>query len=94
MKRDEKEAIDDLSMEVELVDEDESVAYKVGGSAGFVQVKQPTAIELIEKDKDEIEKEIEKLEAEADACNEGMKKLKVELYAKFGNNISESGLFS
>jgi response regulator RpfG family c-di-GMP phosphodiesterase len=61
--------------------------YKFGST--FMHVVQPVAAELIEKDSKFTEEEIERLSNIAEECAEEMKKLKVELYAKFGNNISE-----
>ncbi|KDN49245.1 putative GIM3-Gim complex component [Tilletiaria anomala UBC 951] len=86
LKRDEKEALDDLAMEFELVDEDDKVLYKIGST--FVHVPQAQALEMLERDNKKVEEEIEQLGSAADSCNEEMKKLKVELYAKFGNNIN------
>lgn len=86
-KETEKEGLDEIAEEIELVDEDEEVMYRVGDA--FVYVKQERAIEMLKKDGEKLEEEIEKLRKQASECEEGMKKLKVGLYAKFGSNISE-----
>ncbi|KAE8257713.1 hypothetical protein A4X13_0g2187 [Tilletia indica] len=81
---DQREACDDLNMEIELVDEDESVLYKIGDT--FVFVRQARALELLESDTARLDADINKLKAIVDGCEEEMNKLKVDLYAKFGKS--------
>ncbi|KAE8212375.1 hypothetical protein CF319_g6737 [Tilletia indica] len=81
---DQREACDDLNMEIELVDEDESVLYKIGDT--FVSVRQARALELLESDTARLDADINKLKAIVDGCEEEMNKLKVDLYAKFGKS--------
>ncbi|KAG2047295.1 Prefoldin subunit 4 [Suillus hirtellus] len=82
----EKEALDDLSTELELTDEDESVLYKIGES--FLHLPQPRAIKRLEKDQAALSVQILDLSAGAEQCEKEMKELKVTLYARFGRAIN------
>ncbi|EIW83451.1 Prefoldin subunit 4 [Coniophora puteana RWD-64-598 SS2] len=82
----EKEALDDLSTELELTDEDQIVLYKIGEA--FLHLRQPKALKRLEQDQDSLNKEFEKLSSSAEACEKEMKELKVVLYAKFGRSIN------
>ncbi|KAI7905068.1 Prefoldin beta-like protein, partial [Cokeromyces recurvatus] len=53
----EKEYLDDVAMELELVDEDEAVRYKVGDA--FIHVSASEAIEKVEKDSEKLGSAIE-----------------------------------
>jgi len=81
-----KEALDDLSQELELTDEDETVMYKVGES--FFHLPQPKAMKRLEQDQDRIAKRVDELSEQADECDKQMKDLKITLYAKFGSAIN------
>ncbi|KAG2135790.1 Prefoldin subunit 4 [Suillus clintonianus] len=82
----EKEALDDLSTELELTDEDESVLYKIGES--FLHLPQPRAMKRLEKDQAAISAQVLDLSAGAEQCEKEMKELKVTLYARFGRAIN------
>ncbi|KAG2101335.1 Prefoldin subunit 4 [Suillus discolor] len=82
----EKEALDDLSTELELTDEDESVLYKIGES--FLHLPQPRAMKRLEKDQAALSAQILDLSAGAEQCEKEMKELKVTLYARFGRAIN------
>ncbi|CAE6517992.1 unnamed protein product [Rhizoctonia solani] len=82
----EKEALDDLAMELELADEDEPVEYKIGEAFFHISLKR--AQTLIQKDQESIESEISGLQGKIDQCQQEMKDLKVTLYAKFGKQIN------
>ncbi|KIJ60029.1 hypothetical protein HYDPIDRAFT_177590 [Hydnomerulius pinastri MD-312] len=82
----EKEALDDLSTELELTDEDQTVLYKIGES--FLHLPQPRAMKRLEKDQAAITAQLSALAATAEECEKGMKELKVTLYAKFGRAIN------
>ncbi|KAJ9475041.1 Prefoldin subunit 4 [Pseudozyma hubeiensis] len=88
LRREERESLDDLSLELELADEDEAVLYKIADT--FVSLPHEQAMERLESDKEHANGEIEKLQSEADRYEEEMKGLKVKLYAKFGDNIKTS----
>ncbi|KAG9097857.1 hypothetical protein FRC06_007110 [Ceratobasidium sp. 370] len=85
-QKSEKEALDDLAMELELADEDEPVEYKIGEA--FFHIPLSRAQALLAKDQESAEEEISKLQAQIDECNQEMKELKVVLYAKFGKQIN------
>ncbi|KAN0132082.1 Prefoldin beta-like protein [Lactarius tabidus] len=82
----EKEAFDDLAMELELADEDQPVLYKVGEA--FLHLPHPRAMKRLEKDQAQVDEEIAKLTEVVDQCEVDMKALKVELYARFGSAIN------
>lgn len=82
----EKEALDDLAMELELADEDEPIEYKIGDAFFHLSLKR--AQELITKDQESTEAEVNTLQGKIDECQEEMKDLKVVLYAKFGKQIN------
>ncbi|KAF8585932.1 Prefoldin, subunit 4, partial [Ramaria rubella] len=81
-----KEALDDLSMELELVDEDEPVLYRVGEA--FIHISLAEAQKLLNRDQESLDTEIAKVRDGADECEKSMKELKVALYAKFGKAIN------
>ncbi|KAI0689369.1 Prefoldin subunit 4 [Cerioporus squamosus] len=82
----EKEALDDISMELELADEDEPVMYKVGEA--FVHMPHSRATKRLEKDLASLNDELDKYNSSAEDCEKTMKELKVALYAKFGRAIN------
>lgn len=84
---DEKEYIDELSLELELMDEDEKLPYKLGDST-FINMKVGKIIKLLEKDLEEMNTKEEELAKQVDDLEETLKELKKTLYAKFGNNIN------
>lgn len=81
----EKEYIDDLALEIELLDEDEKIQYKIGDA--FVFLKVVAAVEAINKQNESLDGLIEKLSDEIDEIEEQLAQYKKDLYAKFGNNI-------
>ncbi|CAR29295.1 ZYRO0G05324p [Zygosaccharomyces rouxii] len=86
IQRQEKEYSDDVSLELELIDEDEPVQYKVG--VIFLHLKQKEAVEQLEKDMESTQGRIDELESEQDGLDAQLKELKSILYAKFGDNIN------
>ncbi|CAE6458644.1 unnamed protein product [Rhizoctonia solani] len=82
----EKEALDDLAMELELADEDEPVEYKIGEAFFHISLKR--AQTLLQKDQESIDSEINGLQGKIGQCQQEMKDLKVALYAKFGKQIN------
>lgn len=85
-QRQEKEYLDDVSLEIELIDEDEKIQYKIGEL--FVFMKQEKVVEQLEKDTEVIDSKIESLETRESQINDRLSVLKNELYAKFGDNIN------
>lgn len=82
----EKEYIDDLALEIELLDEEEKIQYKIGEVFVFLKVEE--AVKRIEKENETLESKISSLEGEIDSIDEQLSTLKTQLYAKFGNNIN------
>lgn len=82
----EKEYIDDLSMEIELIDEDDNVDYKIGDT--FVLIKQSEAMERLENQNGYLETKITELEAQIEGLDSKLGALKKQLYAKFGMAIN------
>jgi len=82
----EKDALDDLSSELELAEESEPVLYKVGEA--FLHMPHARALKRLEKDQANIDKQVSSLSASVEDCEKKMKELKVILYAKFGRSIN------
>ncbi|KAI3613533.1 hypothetical protein CBS9595_004366 [Malassezia furfur] len=80
-RRTEREELEDLGMELELLDGD-----RVGEA--YISMLQEEALAQLEQDTKEADDELERLQRVMDECETGMKELKVKLYAKFGSNIS------
>ncbi|KAG0663761.1 Prefoldin subunit 4 [Maudiozyma exigua] len=85
-QRQEKEYLDDVSLEIELIDEDERIQYKIGEL--FVFMKQEKVVQQLERDTEVIDSKIESLESKESQIDERLSTLKNELYAKFGDNIN------
>ncbi|WFD02155.1 hypothetical protein MOBT1_000836 [Malassezia obtusa] len=84
-RRAEREELDDLGMELELLD-GERVLYKVGEA--YISMLQEEAVAQLEQDTKDADEELERLQQVMEECESGMKELKVKLYAKFGSNIN------
>lgn len=82
----EKEYIDDLALEIELLDDDDKVQYKIGEV--FVHLKVEKAVQKIEKENEALDEKISTSNEEIEAIDEQLEELKQALYAKFGNNIN------
>ncbi|AJT02364.1 BAF_collapsed_G0028940.mRNA.1.CDS.1 [Saccharomyces cerevisiae] len=86
LQREEKEYLDDVSLEIELIDEDEPVQYKVGDL--FIFMKQSKVTAQLEKDAERLYNKIETLEDKQRDIDSRLDALKATLYAKFGDNIN------
>lgn len=86
LQREEKEYLDDVSLEIELIDEDEPVQYKVGDL--FIFMKQSKVTAQLEKDAERLDNKIEALEDKQRDIDSRLDALKAILYAKFGDNIN------
>ncbi|CAK7273588.1 hypothetical protein SEPCBS57363_005726 [Sporothrix epigloea] len=82
----EKEELEDISTELELVDEDDKVPYKIGDA--FLQVKATKALRMVEASSSKMEKKIGSLEDSLSSVRDDMTQLKVDLYARFGRSIN------
>ncbi|CUM65678.1 uncharacterized protein PRCAT00003326001 [Priceomyces carsonii] len=84
--RTEKSYIDDMSLELELLDEDEKIQYKVGEIFVFMKVK--SVIERIEKENENLDVQIKEIDDDVEDMDEKLDELKKQLYEKFGKNIN------
>lgn len=82
-----QEALNEINDELMLLDEDQPILYKLGD--GFISMLKDQAEERLESDVKEVEDEIKELRAKKEQCEKEMEDLKIPLYAKFGDNISE-----
>ncbi|KAI9820542.1 MAG: hypothetical protein M1832_003733 [Thelocarpon impressellum] len=85
-KHKDKEDLDEVSTELELVDEDELVPYKIGDS--FVSLPLPEVQELLTSSTASIDEDIAAVEEKLRGIREEMRELKVALYARFGRSIN------
>ncbi|KAI1281592.1 Prefoldin subunit-domain-containing protein [Xylaria sp. FL0933] len=86
LKNKEKEELDDVTLELELADEDELVPYKIGDA--FFHIPLSQAQEMLASSTSRIEEEVSELEDKIGTTKEEMQQLKVELYARFGRSIN------
>ncbi|TKY88975.1 hypothetical protein EX895_002216 [Sporisorium graminicola] len=84
--KEEREALDDLALELELADEDEPILYKIADT--FIALPHPDALERLEAEQHEADEKLSTLQDKLDSYDAQMKQLKVKLYAKFGDNIN------
>lgn len=84
--KEEKEYLDDLSLEIELLDEDEKIQYKVGEVFIFMKVNK--VIEKIEVDNEVLTEKISNIESSVEDIGDLLQSYKKQLYARFGNNIN------
>merc|ERR1712187_284472 len=85
-KQKDKEDLEEVSMELELADEDELVPYKIGDS--FFQLPLSDAQQLLATSTEDVEGEVSKLEDSLGELREELQELKVALYARFGRGIN------
>ncbi|KAI1084653.1 prefoldin subunit 4 [Whalleya microplaca] len=85
-KSKEKEELDDITMELELADEDDKIPYKIGDA--FFHLPLPQAQEMLEASNSRIDEDVSVLEDKLGTLREEMTQLKVELYARFGRSIN------
>ncbi|KAL8290102.1 hypothetical protein RQP46_003041 [Phenoliferia psychrophenolica] len=82
----ELEDTEEIETEMELVDEDELIMYKLDST--FVHLPAAEVLELLQESLAKLREKSEALETERDECVDGMKSLKAVLYAKFGTSIN------
>merc|ERR1711963_187430 len=85
-KQKELENLQDAEEELLMLDDEEAIPYQIGEL--FVNTSTDESSGLIEKAKDTVQEEIKLLESQADSHKTILSDLKVQLYAKFGNNIN------
>ncbi|KAK9472149.1 Prefoldin beta-like protein, partial [Dipodascopsis tothii] len=86
LKKSEKEYLEDATQEIELIDEDEQVPYKVGDS--FFWVKQSELSDRLEKEIELADEGLSSIEEQMANVTDEMNDLKAMLYAKFGKSIN------
>ncbi len=62
------------------------ISFRIGEV--FVKISTDEANQLLEKQKENFQKEVEELESHAAVLKKELAELKVKLYGKFGNNIN------
>ncbi|KAI0464839.1 hypothetical protein LJB42_000050 [Komagataella kurtzmanii] len=82
----EKDYLDDLSLEIELLDDDGKVNYKLGDT--FVLLRHSSVVTRLENDNLVLAKKMTALENSIEVTQERMNELKNQLYAKFGQSIN------
>ncbi|XP_069113094.1 prefoldin subunit 4-like [Argopecten irradians] len=78
-----EDAADEILM---LEDEDGAIPYQIGEV--FVSLNSETTGEMLEKAKERVQEEMKDLDSQCEVHKQILQDLKVELYAKFGNNIN------
>ncbi|CAG7990337.1 unnamed protein product [Penicillium olsonii] len=81
-----KEDLEEVSLELELADEDDLVPYKIGDS--FFQLPLSDAQGMLSASTEKVDGEISNLEESIGELREEMQQLKVALYARFGRSIN------
>jgi prefoldin subunit 4 len=82
----EQEYFEDLSLEIELLDEDEKINYKLGDS--FFLIKVSSAISRIEQESADLTTKVSDINTKISLIDTKLSNLKKELYGKFGKNIN------
>ncbi|EEH08527.1 prefoldin subunit [Histoplasma capsulatum G186AR] len=85
-KHKDKEDLEEVSMELELADEDEKIPYKIGDS--FISLPLSEAQSLLTAATERIDDEVSKLEENLSDVRDELQQLKVALYARFGRSIN------
>lgn len=78
-----EDACDDIMM---LDDDSLLIPYQIGDV--FISHSQEETQEMLEEAKKSLQEEIETLESRVESIQRVLSDLKVQLYAKFGNNIN------
>ncbi|GAA5948597.1 hypothetical protein JCM3765_004939 [Sporobolomyces pararoseus] len=81
-----QEDFEEVETELELLDEDEKIMYKLDSS--FLHLPVSEALEHLQDSLSKTREKVEALEEEKRVCLEEMEKLKKVLYEKFGNSIN------
>ncbi|PLN83431.1 Prefoldin, subunit 4 [Aspergillus taichungensis] len=85
-KNKDKEDLEEVSMELELADEDDLVPYKIGDT--FFQLPLAEAQSLLSTSTETIDGEVAKMEESLGELRDELQQLKVALYARFGRSIN------
>jgi len=85
-KKAQYDQLDDAANEIILAEEDEPIRYAFGEC--YFEVTKDQADELLESQKEAIEKEANVLEEELSSIQNTLGDLKKQLYGRFGSNIN------
>uniref|UniRef100_UPI00398F7682 prefoldin subunit 4 n=1 Tax=Pristiophorus japonicus TaxID=55135 RepID=UPI00398F7682 len=87
LKKKQLQNLEDASDDIMMLDEDTVlVPYQIGEV--FISHSQDETQEMLEAAKQSLQDEIQALQARVEAIQQVLSDLKVQLYAKFGNNIN------
>ncbi|GAA6063370.1 hypothetical protein JCM10212_000309 [Sporobolomyces blumeae] len=81
-----QEDLDEVEGELQLLDEDEQVMYKLDST--FLHLPVEEALSHLAASLEKVRTRTDKLREEKEECRDEMERLKKELYAKFGNSIN------
>ena len=85
-KQSQYDLLDDAANEIILADDDEPIRYACGEC--YLELTKDQADEMLEKQKGEVEEEINGCKAELKSIQETLDELKSKLYGRFGKNIN------
>ncbi|KAI9737627.1 MAG: hypothetical protein M1818_005631 [Claussenomyces sp. TS43310] len=85
-KNKEKEDLEDVSNELELADEEDTIPYRIGDS--FISLPLPEVQGMLSTSTEKMDEDVLALEDKLSTVREEMQQLKVELYARFGRSIN------
>ncbi|XP_072917728.1 prefoldin subunit 4 isoform X2 [Hemitrygon akajei] len=87
LKKKQLQNLEDASDDIMMLDEDAVlVPYQIGEV--FISHSQDETQEMLEAAKQSLQDEIQALQSRVEAIQQVLSDLKVQLYAKFGNNIN------
>ncbi|KAM8798093.1 prefoldin subunit 4 [Eudromia elegans] len=88
VKKKQLQNLEDASEDIMMLDDSDSlqIPYQIGDV--FISHSQEETEEMLEEAKKNLQEEIEGLESRVESIQRVLSDLKVQLYAKFGNNIN------
>ncbi|XP_005147621.1 prefoldin subunit 4 [Pezoporus wallicus] len=88
VKKKQLQNLEDACDDIMMLDDDDSllIPYQIGDV--FISHSQEETQEMLEEAKKSLQEEIDVLEARVESIQRVLSDLKVQLYAKFGNNIN------
>ncbi|XP_025897875.1 prefoldin subunit 4 [Nothoprocta perdicaria] len=88
VKKKQLQNLEDASDDIMMLDDSDSllIPYQIGDV--FISHSQEETEEMLEEAKKNLQEEIEALESRVESIQRVLSDLKVQLYAKFGNNIN------
>ncbi|KAI9761746.1 MAG: bifunctional AP-4-A phosphorylase/ADP sulfurylase [Chaenotheca gracillima] len=85
-KNKDKEDLEEVSNELELADEDDTVPYKIGDTFFSLHLEEAQA--MLSSSTETIEADISTVQEKLEGVQSEMQELKVALYARFGRSIN------